>query len=33
MSPDEISLVDAAARLGYKFIGKEDNNLVIEILG
>jgi len=33
MSPDEITLVDAAARLGFKYLGKNLNMIQVEILG
>jgi magnesium-transporting ATPase (P-type) len=33
LSPDEITLVDAASRLGFKFLGKKSNMLEIEVLG
>lgn len=32
-SPDEITLVDAAARLGYKFTGASSSEQVFEIMG
>ena len=33
MSPDEITLVDAACRLGYQFEGKIEDKLILNILG
>jgi magnesium-transporting ATPase (P-type) len=30
-SPDEIALVDAARRMGFKFKGTSMNNLILEI--
>jgi len=33
MSPDEITLVDAASRLGFQYLGKDKNKIILNIQG